>query len=216
MIISVAAVGTLLATGGPNAADGINRALTTALLILFVAIVAAGSGMVSLDTLASQPTDWSSLSTAFPIVFLTLVYHDLIPVLCMLLGHDRPAVRTALVAGSVLPLGMFLTWNTLVLGVSATSSAAGGDPLQAMIAATGGGVGMAVEAFSLLAVVTSFIGITLGMCFYCPKGVLQLLLQDHHLPHIHTLSPPLFYHTHRYYRDCQNRTPPAAGIHQIQ
>ncbi len=165
MLISVAAVGILLATGGPNAADGVNRALTALLLVLFFTILAAGGGMVSLDALLTQPTDWSSLSSAFPIVFLTLVYHDLIPVLCMLLGHDRPAVRTALVVGSVLPLGMFLSWNTLVLGVS---GGAVGDPLMALVNAAGDGVGMAVEAFSLLAVVTSFIGITLGV--FCAGG----------------------------------------------
>lgn len=156
MLLAVAAVAALLATGGPSAADTVNRALTTALIVLFVVILAAAGPMVDASSLAALPTDWSATPLALPIVFLTLVYHDLIPVLCMLLGRDRRAVRAAIVTGSIVPLLMFTSWNTLVLGFGG-----GADPLDAMVAA--GGVGMAVEGFSLLAVLTSFIGITLGI-----------------------------------------------------
>ena len=45
------------------------------------------------------------------------VYHDLVPVICDLLGGDRRRVATALLGGSLLPLAMFLTWNAVTLAI---------------------------------------------------------------------------------------------------
>jgi len=45
------------------------------------------------------------------------VYHDLVPVICDLLGGDRRRIRTALLTGSLLPLAMFLTWNAVTLAI---------------------------------------------------------------------------------------------------
>ena len=45
------------------------------------------------------------------------VYHDLVPVICDLLGGHRRRIATALLGGSLLPLAMFLTWNAVTLAV---------------------------------------------------------------------------------------------------
>lgn len=180
MTLAVTSVVLLLAIGGPNAADTVNRTLTAVLLALFAAILVFAGPLLTPGALLNLPTDWSAAPCALPIIFLTLVYHDLIPVLCMLLGHDRRAVRTSLVAGSILPLGMFASWNTLVLGLGS----AGGDPLDAMVAAAGGGVGMAVQAFTLLAVLTSFIGITLGITETAKTELLDVPLLENSGNHV--------------------------------
>lgn len=173
MLLAVGAVALLLTAGGAAAADTVNRALTAILLILFLVIMLLAAPLVDPPSLANLPTDWSAAPSALPIVFLTLVYHDLIPVLCLLLGFDRRAVQTALVAGSILPLLMFTSWNTLVLGVAAGDVL--GDPLDMLVGGYGG-LGMAVQAFSLLAVLTSFIGISLGIT-ETAKTELPLLVQ---------------------------------------
>ncbi len=50
-------------------------------------------------------------------ILVLQVYHDLVPVICDLLGGDRRRIATALLGGSLLPLAMFLSWNAVTLAV---------------------------------------------------------------------------------------------------
>lgn len=64
------------------------------LLLLFGAILAAGASQAGLPAaLLSGAADWGALEPAVPIIFLALVYHDLIPVIVSYLGGDRAAIR---------------------------------------------------------------------------------------------------------------------------
>ena len=222
-----ASTAALFLVGGPPAADRMNQALTSALLLLFVFIL--GVGVTQNDVvhgIATSPASWSALSPAVPIIFLSLVYHDLVPLICSYLGGDRKMIRSALILGSLVPLVMFLSWEAvalslvpsgLVVGVNSVglntaanhiqeisllssssspppSSAAADfstvgmtmmndalvsvsvplmgdvagvpltvDPLQVFIRRSGPGVGLAVQGFSFLAVLTSFTGTVMGL-----------------------------------------------------
>jgi tyrosine-specific transport protein len=74
-------------------------------------------------------------------MFLALVYHDLIPVLCSYLGGDLQKVRKAIVLGSLAPLLMFSLWDLVALGLipidTLTQNGVAIDPL-ALLLATGG------------------------------------------------------------------------------
>jgi tyrosine-specific transport protein len=205
-----ASIGGLFLFGGPNAADRLNQALTSVLFAFFIGILGVGISQNDVvGNLASNPASWSQLSPAVPILFLSLVYHDLVPLICSYLGGDRKLVRSALVLGSLVPLFMFLSWEAvalslvpgggLVLGgtvtgtdfasaavavqevalttgaavVSTATTAVGAaaatikpltvDPLQVFVHRSGPGVGLAVECFSFLAVITSFMGTVYGL-----------------------------------------------------
>lgn len=87
-----------------------------------------------------------------------------VPTLCYLLGCDLPRIRTAILAGTGLPMLMFVAWSAVILGTipyDAPADAAA-DPLGAL-RASGDGLGETLRVFSLLAVGTSFIGFTLGL-----------------------------------------------------
>lgn len=116
--IFVVAAGTLFLTGGNRAADSINQALTSVLLLLFGCILAAGLGQGNaVAAVSGGNVDWSAIEPAIPIVFLALVYHDLVPVICTYLRNDRDQVKTAIVFGSIIPLAMFLSWEAVALGL---------------------------------------------------------------------------------------------------
>jgi tyrosine-specific transport protein len=95
------------------------------------------------------------------------VYHDLIPVVVTLLKGDRRMVRSALLLGSIAPLAMFLGWNLVALAQPHPTGAAAAlmerwDPVQQLIEGGSAAAGTAVVCFSLLAIMTSFLGAALG------------------------------------------------------
>ena len=58
-----------------------NQALTATLLCLFGVLVAGGAGERGLVQRGLRG-DWSNAPACVPVVFLALVYHDLVPVIC--------------------------------------------------------------------------------------------------------------------------------------
>ena len=203
----------LFLVGGPSVADRMNQGFTSALFVLFAIILGTGVTHTDIPTaLATGHASWPSLGPAVPIIFLSLVYHDLVPVICTYLGGNRQLVRTALLVGSLVPLGMFLSWEAVALALvpsdlvssflasSSPSAATAGvvvqevglslssaiattndptaaavamlpvavapvhiDPLQVFVRKSGPGVGLAVECFSFLAVITSFTATVMGL-----------------------------------------------------
>ncbi|CAI5484954.1 unnamed protein product [Closterium sp. Yama58-4] len=117
-------LGGLIYCGNTRTADLVNRALTAALLGIFAALVCGGSTLADWDQLGFA--DWSDMSSTLPVIFLALVFHDLVPVLCAYLDADLRKIRTALLVGSSVPLAMFLTWDAIVLSISPSSIAAAG------------------------------------------------------------------------------------------
>ncbi|KAK9804780.1 hypothetical protein WJX72_004945 [[Myrmecia] bisecta] len=166
------AAGLTLCKGGTGTADLLNRAMTAGLMVLFVGIIASGASHADWSALTTH-ADWSTAPQTVPIMFLALVFHDLIPVLCSYLGDDRGRVRSALLAGSAVPLTMFMAWNAVALSLvqqpgtltdqGTVVAGPGLDPLALLMQSGGAGMGCAVAAFSLLAIGTSFIGTSLGL-----------------------------------------------------
>lgn len=147
------AVGGLLYKEGTRTIDSLNQGLTTVLLALFAFILTAGASHSALPAAlaagpaglaALRPCDWGALEPAVPIMFLALVYHDLVPVIVSYLGGDRRAIRSAIVLGSLVPLTMFLSWEAVALSLLPAGLADAADSatlLQASLAlgAEGGG-----------------------------------------------------------------------------
>lgn len=201
----VVATAALFLTGGAPAADKLNQVLTSTLLVLFALILGAGFLETNVpEAVVHGTVRWDSLGPALPIMFLSLVYHDLVPLICSYLGGDRKSVRAALLLGSLVPLGMFLSWEAVALailpqglaadahtlqvvsmqlaaeptlpaaaaGVEASSPATlvdavgpalAVDPLEVFVRRSGPLVGSAVQGFSFLAVLTSFLGTVMGL-----------------------------------------------------
>lgn len=175
LIIAVA-TGVIFVRGGSSSADSLNQTCTGLLFLLFGCIIASsfGSGSVfslfdsSMDSAASS-SNWSSLPGALPIMFLTLVYHDLVPFVCYYLGGDRARVKSALLIGSFVPLSMVLFWNSAILvqhaavdGATIKTTGTILDPLTAFVQSSGPFTKNAVQSFSFLAVITSYLSTVIG------------------------------------------------------
>ena len=159
-------MGGLLSVGGVKLADKMNQVLTLTLLGLFGLIVLGGAVRVDWTT-ADWGGDWSAAPATVPVVFLALVYHDLVPVICSYLAGDMDKIRRAIVLGSTAPLVMFLSWDAVALGLGGGGGMGGGigggDPLSALMQGGDGLVAAIIAGFSLCAISTSFIGTSIGL-----------------------------------------------------
>jgi tyrosine-specific transport protein len=82
-------------------------------------LVAVGIPSVNISNLLN--TDSSAVLKTIPIMFVALVFHNIVPVICGQLNYQREKIRMAIVGGSFLPLLMFLTWNAVILGIGSPS-----------------------------------------------------------------------------------------------
>uniref|UniRef100_A0A804K9N7 Tyrosine-specific transport protein n=1 Tax=Musa acuminata subsp. malaccensis TaxID=214687 RepID=A0A804K9N7_MUSAM len=123
-----------------------------------------------ISCVASGGLQWQSLHQAhfeaipqsIPIIALSFVYQNVVPVLCTNLEGDLSKVRTAVVLGTAIPLVLFLIWDAVILGTIPNLDTTGAltDPLQQLHYENGIPI---VEVFSFFAIATSYIGFVLGL-----------------------------------------------------
>lgn len=148
-----------------------NNVFVSILAVVFLGIIGLGVGTMDFNALvapANQHPD--QVVDALPIIFLSLVYHNVVPTVVNQLEGDRSKITKAIVYGTSVPTIMFVVWNAVVLGNVGVDAGATGivDPvalLQASASAGGGSAVLAtlVTTFSSLAVVTSLIGFVYGL-----------------------------------------------------
>ncbi|KAK6936923.1 Amino acid/polyamine transporter 2 [Dillenia turbinata] len=169
----------------------VNGVLVFGIIISFAALVAVASGDVQWNALLEA--NFEAAPSSIPIIALSFVYQNVVPVLCTNLEGDMSKVRTAIVLGTAIPLGLFLVWNAVILGTIPNLEAGLDktvDPLQELRSANGS-VGPIVEVFSLLAIATSYIGFVLGLSDFLADLLKLPAGQSMPLPYILTLIPPL-------------------------
>jgi tyrosine-specific transport protein len=205
-ILFTSALGGTLALGGTDAAERVNSVLTAGMLVLFAIIVTNGATQVDWAHGLSH-SDWGGAATCLPVMFLALVYHDLIPVVCQYLGFDRRKVTLSLFAGSILPLGMFAAWEAVCMGLVPFTTGTSIDPVDVLIQTQGPFGGTAIAAFSVAALSTSAIGTTLSLSNFFRNKLAEVtkrcvveppaVVKAHHTPRVRdctalllTLAPP--------------------------
>ncbi|KAM7277289.1 hypothetical protein ACFE04_019155 [Oxalis oulophora] len=150
----------LISIGGTRVTDLVNQWLTVCMigLLLAIEVLASMFGMTSGEIGSS---DWGKIPPTVPVIIFSLVYHDLVPVLCAYLDGDITRLRASVILGSLIPLGALLVWNSIALSLSAQTDQSV-DPVELLMRVPWSGVSFMVEAFSLIAVGTSIIGTLLG------------------------------------------------------
>ncbi|CAL1403451.1 unnamed protein product [Linum trigynum] len=183
-------LGSICYFGSQRVIGAVNGSLVVGIIISFTGLVVVASANLHWDALLKA--NFEAVPMSIPIIALSFVYQNVVPVICTNLEGNLSKVRTAIVLGTAIPLGLFLVWNAVILGslVSQETSNMVTDPLQ-QLRSTNGGVGAIVEVFSLLAIATSYIGFVLGLADFL-SDLLELPTgKNSALPYILTLFPPL-------------------------
>ena len=134
-----------LATFGPGGvamAERINSFLTTVMLASFVGVAASAAAIADPSRLARA--NWAALipfgsgraaAWSIPVLLQLLVYSETVPFVVRRLGGDRKKIRTAIAAGSFLPLLMCVVWTAAAI-CAAPYSPAAFDPVQTLLGAS--------------------------------------------------------------------------------
>lgn len=162
-------VGSLILLGDMKLADSFNQILTITLIGVFILIIMGGLGIT--DWSGLQHMNWEGTPETFPVIFFALVYHDLMPVLCMYLKGDIHRIRQAVLLGSAVPMVMFVSWDAVILCIAPISG--NEDPLDLLTRLGGTSHAIMIELFSILALATSFIGTLIGFMEFFKERLSQ-------------------------------------------
>lgn len=151
----------------PNIIEKANNVFVSILAVVFMGIITLGVGTADFHSLIEPSNQHpENVVNALPIIFLSLVYHNVVPTVVNQLEGDRSKITKAILFGTSVPTLMFVAWNAVVLGNVGAEAAASGvvDPV-ALLQSSGGNpiLGNLVTVFSSLALVTSLIGFVYGL-----------------------------------------------------
>nr|GEX40000.1 tyrosine-specific transport protein-like isoform X1 [Tanacetum cinerariifolium] len=128
-------LGSICYFGSQQLIGAVNGVLVSGILISFAALVAVAAGDLHWDALLRA--NLQAIPSSIPIIALSFVYQNVVPVLCTNLEGDLKKIRTSVVLGTAIPLGLFLIWNAVILGTISTPETGTdkiADPLQALLA----------------------------------------------------------------------------------
>ncbi len=170
---------------GTKCVDWVNRLLMLFLVCAYIALVVNVVPKIS-PTMLSEGHPKFLLSTA-PLIVTSFGFHLLIPSLKNYMHGNVKGLRLAIILGSLLPLAVYLLWELLVLGVIPVSGDKGliammhaekSSGKQAVVELTqllsqllhNPRINVFVSGFALSAILTSFIGVALGLFDFFADG----------------------------------------------
>ena len=161
--------------------DGFNRLLFFVMLAALVVVMFVMFPKASVQNLMAMPLDNALIISAAPIFFTSYGFHGSIPSLVKYMEGDVRGLRIAIVAGSAITMVGYILWQLSTHGVLSQSEFTQilkeKPTLYGLIEAcrriTGSEIiASAVQLFSALALVTSFLGVALGL-FDCTEDMLR-------------------------------------------
>lgn len=144
-------------------------------------------------------------ATALPIVFSSFGFLIIIPTLRDYLDNNIKQLKRVIVIGSFIPLVIYILWLTMVMGIIPITGGKGlqmiisqPDPVYSitnfLITYTGNSsLALLIKIFVLLAILSSYIGISLGLFDFLADG-LKIVKNRVGKLKLHSLTflPPLF------------------------
>jgi tyrosine-specific transport protein len=184
---------------GAHSVDYVNRLLMLGLAVCYVLMVIFLTPHVKVPLL--QHADWSALWIAVSIVSTSFGFHIIIPTLTDYLHRDVKQLRTVLMFGSAIPLLVYISWEFLALGIIPAVGVNGleegyqkgidGATLLGIYLGNGD-LSLLARAFSLFAIITSFLGVSLSLRDFLADGLkIEKTAKGRSILYLLTFAPPL-------------------------
>lgn len=141
--------------------DIVNRFLFFTKILTFAVLVFYLLPQTGIPTLEKVKLDTVS-GSLISIFFTSFGFHGSIPVLINYIGHDRKQLQRVFIIGSLIPLFVYIIWMWIVFGGLASIP----NTLDALIqelSRINWLCKILVNCFSLLAILTSFLGVAMAL-----------------------------------------------------
>lgn len=163
---------------GTKAVDHFNRVLMAGLVLSYVLMVSLGLPHINLTYLKHH--DWNAIFLVVPTMIISFGYHNLIPSLTTYLKGDAKRLRLVILAGSAIPLLIYLLWEALILGLIPVEGEGGfrqgfteGNMATQLLKGVVGASWVVdlAQYFAFFAIVTSFLGVGLSFVDFLADGL---------------------------------------------
>lgn len=151
---------------GTNALVSANKTLFAVMLGTMVLSFGFLGGELNLQNLALGSPTTKGFMIALPVLFTSFGFHASIPSVVSYVGESKKSLVKILVIGSTIPGLCYVAWLMLSLGNASPEQLAGLANVDALVALISGNnllVKRIVSIFAVLALVTSFFGVSLGL-----------------------------------------------------
>ncbi|AEC18230.1 tryptophan permease [Gallibacterium anatis UMN179] len=171
-IIGFVVILAISVTIGTNAVDGFTRLLFLIKLAAFALVLFLMLPKVTAENLGALPLNYFLIISASPVFFTSFGFHVVIPSINNYLDGDIRRLRIAIIGGTAIPLVAYIVWQMATHGVFEQSQFVQiirNDPtLNGLVNATYKATGSdlisgAVRTFYTLALITSFLGVSLAL-----------------------------------------------------
>ena len=159
-------------------AGRINLILMAGLILSYICFVVLGIRYINPQLLISA--NWLQAPKALPIAFTSFAFQGIIPTLASYLQYDVYKGRKAILIGSFIPLIAYTIWQTLIMGIVPIEGTNGLEEalqndlnaIQAIKYFVNNAYIYAIgQSFAFFALVTSFLGVTLGLRDFLADGL---------------------------------------------
>jgi tyrosine-specific transport protein len=177
LIVGYAGLAMLIVFFGAFLVDRVNRFLMGALIVLYLMLIIALWSNTLWPVESTTSVDFPLLGKALPIVLTSFGFHLLIPSLKDYLQSNRTVLNASLLIGSVMVLLIYLVWIYVIIRVVPVESTAlimglremgqQAEPMvflnQSLEQCCSHRVAGWMQGFSFFALMTSLIGVSLGL-----------------------------------------------------
>lgn len=163
---------------GSHFVGRVNSILFVALIVAYIALMSTGLSEVKHELLLHR--NWSTAFLAIPLLLTTFSFQTMLPSLTPYLKRNVKALRWAIIGGTTLTFVVYLLWQWLVLGIvpiqgpnSLVKALEMGEPVTQFLRVhmKSNLVSTIAEYFAFFALVTSFLGIALGLFDFLSDGL---------------------------------------------
>lgn len=163
---------------GAHTVSRVNSFLMLGLAFFFLMFVIIGIPYVDPQNLTTR--NWSLALIGLPVSFTAFAYQGTVPTLVNYMSFDIRKIRLSIIIGSFIPFITYIIWQWLILGIVPAYGPGGlaealqnGDnavqPLKNFI--NHPYVYTVAQFFAFFALVTSFLGVTLGLLDFLADGL---------------------------------------------
>jgi len=156
---------------GAKIVDRLNYVFMIGLVLTYVLFAFIGVPYIDFSNLSYSNTPKAFL--ALPVIFTSFSYQGLIPSLTYYMNKDEKKLRLSIILGTTLTFIIYFIFQLLIFGIvpieNILSAKTAVEPLKTTINVSI--IYPIAQVFALLAIVTSFLGVTLGLFDFLADGL---------------------------------------------